>query len=64
VATRDWLPKLSDHTLSADFSQYNHLLIASARNFAMIGMRRQPGFSLISFRLSRALASGERQPAA
>src|SRR6266581_3113937 len=29
---RDRIPKLFDHTLSPDFSQYNHLLISSARN--------------------------------
>ncbi|MGH3234808.1 MAG: hypothetical protein ACRDOH_16460, partial [Streptosporangiaceae bacterium] len=35
---RGWLPKLFDHTLSSDISQYNHLSISSARNFVIITM--------------------------
>jgi hypothetical protein len=33
---RGRLPKLSDHTLSSDFSQYNHLFIATASKFAIV----------------------------
>ncbi|MGB6578759.1 MAG: hypothetical protein WBF34_12665 [Streptosporangiaceae bacterium] len=35
---RGWLPKLFDHTLSSDISQYNHFPISSAQNFAIITM--------------------------
>ena len=35
---RGWLPKLFDHTLSSDISQYNHFSISSAPNFAIITM--------------------------
>ncbi len=38
VGGRGRLPKLFDHTLSADIRQYNHLPISIARNFVIIIM--------------------------